>query len=199
MVRRRSDWLVLNSIVGLLDAGVTAAANSYESIQTVTVGSGGQSTISFTVIPSTYKHLQIRGIIKDTTTSFGAGLQATMRFNSDATSGNYADHWLRGNGSVAAAGSDTVSMTQMYIPYYTGSSSAANMFGGCVIDILDYANTSKYKTVRALSGGDLNGSGQLGLTSGLWQSTSAITSITLYPNVTAFAEFSQLALYGIKG
>ena len=171
---------------------------SYDAIGTAVVGSGGQSTITFTSIPSTYKHLQLRGILKDTTTSFGAGLQATIRFNSDSTSGNYADHWLRGTGTVAQAGSDTISMTQMYIPYYTGSSSATNMFGGFVIDILDYADTNKNKTVRGLSGGDLNGTGYIGLTSGLYKATSAINAITIYPNVTAFAQYSQVDLYGIK-
>ena len=57
------------------------STNSYESIQTVTVGSGGQSTISFTSIPSTYKHLQIRMLARAT----GASTVGLIRFNSDAS------------------------------------------------------------------------------------------------------------------
>ena len=75
---------------------------------------------------------------------------------------------------------------------------AANIFGTGIIDILDYADTSKYKTVRTLFGYDANGSGYIAFSSNLWQSTSAITSITMTP-VNGIAEYSSFALYGIKG
>jgi hypothetical protein len=35
--------------------------------------------------------------------------------------------------------------------------------------------------------------------SSLWMSTSAITSIKLYPNTGNWAQYSHFALYGIKG
>jgi hypothetical protein len=76
------------------------------------------------------------------------------------------------------------------------------MFGGGVVDILDYASTSKNKTIRTLSGADINGAGgDLRLSSGLWFATpAAITSITLYANggSSDFAQYSSFALYGIK-
>jgi predicted patatin/cPLA2 family phospholipase len=75
----------------------------------------------------------------------------------------------------------------------------ANIFGAGVIDILDYANTNKYKTVRALSGHDNNGSGYVNFESGLWMSTSAITSIKLFTAGNVYAQYTQFALYGIKG
>jgi hypothetical protein len=68
------------------------------------------------------------------------------------------------------------------------------------MDILDYANTSKNKTIRMLSGNDRNGSGDIILISGLWASTSAINQIDLRLESAAnFAQYSQFALYGIKG
>jgi hypothetical protein len=85
----------------------------------------------------------------------------------------------------------------MYVAIYAGTSAAASIFGAGIVDILDYANTNKYKTLRALAGVDFNGSGRVGLTSGLWQSTSAINAITL--EGSSFVQYSSFALYGIKG
>jgi hypothetical protein len=106
------------------------------------------------------------------------------------------NHNLIGDGSSATAYTGTAG----YISHSTGGNAGANMFSGIIIDILDYANTNKYRTIRALSGGDRNGSGFIELCSGLEQSTSAVTSITLEPTATfAFAQYSHFALYGIKG
>jgi hypothetical protein len=77
-------------------------------------------------------------------------------------------------------------------------------YSASIIDILDYANTNKYKTYRALTGIDKNGSGSIQLTSGVWRNTTAITSITITPQsntspTNQFQQYSQFALYGIKG
>jgi hypothetical protein len=73
-----------------------------------------------------------------------------------------------------------------------------NMFGAGVIDILDYANTNKYKTSRLLGGEDLNGSGRVYLMSSNWQKTTAITQIDLSFETGNCMQYSQFALYGIK-
>lgn len=176
---------MLNNIVGLLNDGVVAPLTSYESIQTVPVTSS-QSSISFTSIPSTYKHLQIR-------MSYLSSLSdnSHMRFNSD-TGSNYAWHELFGSGSTAGAGAGA-SASFVKVGY------AEVNPGVAVIDILDYANTSKFKTVRSLNGSDNNGSGYVLLRSGLWQSTSAVTSINIYPASGTISANSTFALYGIKG
>ena len=172
-------------------------STAFESIQTVTVGSGGTASVSFTSIPSTYQHLQIRGIGR--TTNSGTIGNPGITFNADTNANNYTLHILYGDGSSAAAlggGAGTGTDTSIT----TGSTAGANIFGVAVIDILDYASTNKYKTVRSLTGADLNGSGTIRLYSNLWMNTSAITSITLKPSASAsYSEYSQLALYGIKG
>ena len=114
-----------------------------------------------------------------------------MRFNSD-TGSNYAWHELYGSGSSAAAGAGS-SATYMKVAYTDVNPGVA------VVDVLDYANTSKYKTMRSLNGSDNNGSGYILLRSGLWQNTNAITSITIYPNTGTISANSHFALYGIKG
>jgi hypothetical protein len=67
------------------------------------------------------------------------------------------------------------------------------------MDILDYANTNKYKTTRTLIGRDRNGAGIMLFHSGLYQSTNAITSLKFFPSTGNFAQYTQFALYGIKG
>jgi hypothetical protein len=184
-------------ILGIIASSITGnllLPGSYESIATTTVGSGGAADVTFSSIPATYTHLQIRGISRNAS----ATDTISIRFNSD-TGSNYTWHQLRGNGSVTAGTSSSPSVTFMEIPYTSYSGTTANVFAGAVIDVLDYANTNKYKTVRGLGGADQNGSGSIFFTSGLWQSSSAITTIRLFPSSGNLAEYTQYALYGIKG
>lgn len=168
---------------------------AYKSIATVSVGSGGSSSVEFTSIPSTYTHLQVRGFHKN---SAGAGSEyvAVAQFNGD-TAANYSYHYLRGNGSSASSGA---SLTDAYVlAGYQNSSATSQMgFGGFVLDILDYTNTNKYKTVRSIAGADVNGSGIIDFYSGTWRSTSAITSIKFYYTASNFVQYSRFALYGIR-
>ena len=185
---------MLNQIAAIHGTGTPAVTNSYESIATVLVGSGGSTQIDFTSIPSTFKHLQVRYIVRDT---FAASYDfAAMRLNG-ATSG-YSWHFIQGNGSgvSASAGVSATYIRNGIMPY---NSELSNTFGVGVVDILDYANTSKNKTTRTLNGFDGNGTGAVTFNSGLYPSTSAVTSITFYSVGTAFAQYSQFALYGIKG
>jgi hypothetical protein len=121
------------------------------------------------------------------------GNSGTLQFNSD-TGSNYAYHGFFGDGSSVVAFNGT-SKTK---PDVFITSSGANIFSATVLDILDYKNTNKYKTIRSLSGTDANGSGFLAPYSGLWQSTSAITSIKFMPFSGNFAQYSHFALYGIR-
>lgn len=164
---------------------------SFESIATVSVGAGGSSSISFSSIPSTYKHLQIRATLL---TSLYANNNA-LRFNGD-TGANYSLHELYGDGGSAGSLASTNSTFAA-----AGFNPDATNTGCYIVDILDYAETSKYKTTRTLWGFDRNGSGYIGLSSGSWRNTSAITSITVYAtgSGTTLNQYSSFALYGIKG
>jgi len=179
----------MSLILGILDSGGAAAGGgtAYDSIATVTVGSPVAS-ITFSSIPATYTHLQIRCL-----SSTGAEINGYMQFNSDTTAANYRFHALEGNGATAygATGNDfTISYD---------NTTNADTFSVQVIDILDYANTNKYKTSRTLTGFDRNGSGVVGLYSLLWMNTNAVTSIVLKPNSGNWKQDSSFALYGIKG
>jgi len=200
------DWRHrLMPILGIMASAISGNLSSYESIATTTVGSGGQSTITFSSIPGTYKHLQIRGSGQSSRATFGFD-DVIIRFNGD-TGTNYARHYLGGSGSAAYSGAANTPATYIYTDSIIGSSTAgASFFGGFVMDIFDYTSTSKNKTVRTIGGIDLNGTvggegGRITLNSGLWFATpAAITSITLNTSSgTNFNQHSSFALYGIRG
>ncbi len=175
----------------------TAAVGDFESIATVNVGSGGAADIEFTSIPATYKHLQIRVLCRGTDASDNKNI--TFRFNSD-TGTNYTFHNFQGDGTSASVATGT-SQTS-YVPNRMPAATAAsNVFGAVIIDILDYKDTNKYKTVRGNSGFDTNNASTgavVRLNSGLWLNTSAITSIKGIMNSGNIAQHSQFALYGIR-
>jgi hypothetical protein len=190
-------------ILGIMASAISGnltQPSDYESIETVTVGSGGSSSISFSSIPATYKHLQIRYNARSTVANVNDGY-TSIRFNGDSTNGNYYFyHVMQGDGASATAGSGGTNAI-IYTGVTAGNSAGANVFGSGVIDILDYTSTSKYKIPRALSGMDNNGAGKISLSSGVWFNTAAVTSITVGANAFGnnFMEYSSFALYGIKG
>ena len=185
--------VIASQISGRLYSGPFGA---YDALSTVTL-STTTSSITFSGIPAGYKHLQLRGITRDTRT--GTNEQSVMmRFNSDSGS-NYSIHLLEGYGSGTPSAGASVSSTQIKVSLSPTSSASANMFGGFVTDILDYLSSVKNKTSRSLYGDDLNGSGTIGFASGAWYNTSPITSITIYPtNGESFVALSTIALYGVK-
>ena len=188
----------MSPILGIFASAQQSAllANSYESI--ATVSAGGTSTASFTSIPSTYKHLQIRAIQREVNNT--GGDYPYIRFNSD-TGTNYVYHRLTGNGTTASAGWPGSADTLMRYGYNLADANyAANVYSGVIIDILDYQNTNKYKTMRALDGTNDNTSlTYLNFESGLWMSTSAITRIDISPFSGNWDTYTTFALYGIKG
>jgi len=166
---------------------LAGSSTSFESIQTIDVTSAVTS-VTFTSIPSTFTHLQIRMTTKDNT---GLASQS-IRINGDSGA-NYAWNRLIGEGSAAsstAGSSDTKAII--------GISDA--QFGSGIMDFLDYKNTNKYKTIRSFSGFDNNGTGWIGLWSGLWMNTAAITDIQIMTGLLSqsWTQYSTFALYGIK-
>jgi hypothetical protein len=172
---------------GLIAAFPTPITGAYESIATATPTSG--TSVTFSSIPSNYVSLQIRAYIQA-----GDGSNR-IRLNGSSSTSDYAAHVLRGDGaSVLASGAGSGSYDG--VPYYNYYSSASGAV--IIVDIHDYASTTKNKTVRLANGIDINGGGYMALWSGLYLPTTAVSSLT----VTAgggFTTGSTISLYGIKG
>lgn len=181
--------------------GVSAVFDSdYELIERITVGSTPVSSITFSSIPSTYRHLQIRGIARNN----AATTETTVlyRVNGDTNSANYTGrHLMVGGGSYFGAYYDSGSLWPgLGIGATMGDSNLANTFSAQIVDLLDYANTSKFKTARCFNGGSNNTNGTVGFASSLWMSTAAINSVTAFSyNGGSFVQNTTFGLYGIKG
>jgi len=176
-------------------AGGGAAAD-YELISTTVLGSSA-SSVTFSGLGTSaaaYKHLQIRlvGRFASGTGTFG---DTYMRFNAD-TGNNYSWHEVYGfNGSMGSYGLG--STNKIYVGSQAQPDAVANYFIPSIIDIADFASTSKNKTARISNGGISGSSSIIDLSSGAWYSTAAITSINLYGGGD-WAAGSRFSLYGLK-
>jgi hypothetical protein len=184
---------MLNNIAALYDSGIAPAVGDYESIATTTL-SGNSSSFTFSSIPSDYSHLQLRCFLKS-----GSGdNDILLQFNGDSGA-NYSYHTLFGTGS--AVGADG-SASQTFI-YLARNFNTASVGAAAIVDILDYKDTNKYKTARILAGFDDStshaGYRDVGLFSGNWRNTAAITSITIsVAGGYALGQYTSVALYGVK-
>lgn len=176
----------------ILAAPFVSVAGDFQSIATTTVGVSGAATITFSSIPSTYKHLQVRALAKGATSD----ATGSFTFNSD-TGTNYSWHILGGQGSLTYSAASTTTSSMKAFGYNRGLGGTGDVV--FVIDILDYADANKYKTIRSLWGVDNNGTGEVALVSGNWRSTSAVTSMVFTPSGGTFSQYTHFALYGIKG
>ena len=172
--------------------------SAFESIATISVGSNTPS-VSFTSISSAYQHLQIRGFIR-TGRSSAAGY-AWIEMNDQPANTAYYSAFGASSASVfgVSASGNRGSGYQIVCPG-AGVSSVA-LYGSFVMDLYDYANTSKLKTARIYSGfaDTSSGSSQTFITSFLWKSTSAVNKITFggVDNTDVIAG-TKIGLYGIR-
>lgn len=155
------------------------------------------ASITFSSIPTGYSSLQIRFIGRSTRAAADANTR--LQFNSD-TGTNYTYHELSGSGTAASSGG---AASQTYADFGRAPGTTitnTSIFGVGIIDIQDYLSTTKNKTIRSVYGYDTNGTGEIGMRSSVWMSTSAVTSITLFQASSAsWLAGSTIALYGMKG
>jgi hypothetical protein len=165
-----------------------AIDNTYQAIATQTLGSAA-SSVTFSSISGAYTDLRIVFIGKGTTNS-----DLGIRFNS-SSSANYSSTRLIGNGSSASSSRIATGSGLSYIRLTATAVLNTSNDLLTVIDILNYSNTTTYKTLLARN----NNSAQAAEAHvGLWQSTAAISTIELIPDPVSIASGSVISLYGIK-
>ena len=139
----------------MLAGNAAYVPTSFESIATAT-GTGSSGTITFSSIPSTFQHLQIRFNVLNTST---AASFLRYQLNGD-TGANYAIHRMDGDGSaINSTGATGITYGQLSL----GTPDTTSPYVG-IMDILDYASTTKQKTTRAFAGRDTNGGGNIAIT-----------------------------------
>jgi len=170
--------------------------NTYTLIASNTVGSGGVSSVTFSSIPATYTDLLVKLSGRCTT---GTTRNLYMNLNSD-TGSNYPFRFLYGNGSSAGSSNSTSEgfSDVAWVGYLGGSTITASTFGNVEIYIPNYAGAT-YKSISSDSVYENNATAAYAsMHAAIWNSTSAITSLTLKANSGNLAEFSTATLYGIS-
>jgi hypothetical protein len=181
--------------LGIISQRGPGGGGAFELIETQILAST-TTAVTFSSIPTTFKHLHIRITARNTTGASSRPI--TLRINGD-TGSNYAYHNIRGNGSTGS-GNTSTAQTSMVIANSPGATETANIFAVALVDILDYGNVNKTKAVRAFSGRYASDGG-IDYSGGHWNSTSAITSLELADRMvsSSFATGTRISLYGIGG
>jgi hypothetical protein len=159
---------------------------TYEPIATTTLGSA-TATISFTSISASYTDIRVVLVGSHETTA----TTLRMQVNSD-TGTNYSYTELIGDGATATSSRGTSSSR-----INCGNANFNNTQPSLITaDWFSYAGSTN-KTCLVTASQDRNGSGSVLRTVGLWRSTSAITSVQLFPASGNFATGTTATLYGI--
>lgn len=181
----------------LIPLGILAASGSsgaMELISTVSL-SADANTVAFASIPSNFKHLQIRAVVRGSAAANSA--YTAMMINQAAST--TAQHFMWSNGSSVQSGANTALSTWANIGYVATNNAASGVYTGMIIDILDYATTGKNKTARIFSG-HYGADYRTELRSNLFIDTTAVNHIQFSPWDSAnFKAGSRFSLYGIKG
>jgi hypothetical protein len=172
-----------------LSGNAPLSLGSFDLLETTTLSSSASSvTFSGLGAYSDYKHLQIRGVVRAPTDNL------FMRVNGVSTT-DYAYHKIRGNGSTVTSSASS-SSNQIAIAEISSTGEAAGIYSAMVLDVLDFGSSSKNTTFRSLHGKTGAGN-RIGLSSGLFNSTAAVTSLEFYAD-TDMVSGVRFALYGVK-
>jgi len=180
-----------------LSSASAAMHGAMVPIVTSTLSSNGY--FDFTNIPQTYQDLFVVENARAVTTSGDSGFSTqnygNMYFNNVTT--GYSVTFLIGNGASATS-TRASTQTNCYLGYIPNGNATSGIFGSITTHILNYANTSTYKTILSRSAGDTNGSGTTALVVNTWQNTAAINRLTIYCSSTNFLAGTTATLYGIR-
>jgi hypothetical protein len=159
-------------------------------ISTVTVGSGGASTIEFNNIPQIYTDLLIKISARTTATN---GSYITMSFNSSTSS--FTNRTLYASGG--STGSFTVPVR--FGGYINNSGTTSSTFSNTEIYIPNYTSSNN-KSFSDDGVSETNGTAaELSISGGLWSNTSPISSVQLgVGDAGNYAQYSSATLYGIR-
>lgn len=182
------------TLLGILNAQAAGGggAEAFDLLESETLSSS--AAVSFTGLDtyaSTYKHLQLRMIVR--TARSANNDQLIIRFNGD-TGTNYTYHEVYGNGTSVVAYAAGASQNEIRVRSVETEQNA-NGFTAIVFDLLDAYSTDKYTTARWLTGAA--GINNVALSSGLWLNTAALTSMSI-TGISNLAADSRLSLYGVK-
>lgn len=189
-------------LLGILNSQAAAAggAGAYDLLDSTTLSSSA-SDISFTgldTLAADYTHLQIRGLLKNTTDLNGLN-NWELEFN-NYTTNRYHSSYLFTNGSVVTDGNrNTVDSLYFSNGLVRSAAAEASIYGSFVLDIMNFADATQGTSVRGLLGAVATTEDMLQVHGGYLDNNQAITSIKIRSVIDLLASGSRVSLYGIKG
>src|SRR5262245_18450979 len=186
---RASTWAAITTAVALVTPDAVMISDT-------TLGSDG--TLDLTSIPATYKHLKLILNLR-----FGLAAvadEAAIQFNGDTGATQYRTASIYNAGGSAGFLQSGGTTRIVVANLMAASNAAANIFTSMVIEIPDYASTTRQKNAIGTFGPSSDGQTQVGTVSGGWKSTAAINRIRIYPSNggTNWKAGSRATLYGLK-
>ena len=182
---------ILPAVSSAMHGAVVPIAYAYASSTT--------NSFSFSNIPQKYQDLFL--VINARSDFSGNQSGVSIYLNGASSTAGYSVTSLYGDGASAISIRGTTSTPTYGFTFgdtaIPAASATTGIFGTIETNILNYANTSTYKTALMRSASDLNGSGRTWLTSALWANTSAITSFTVNTQGN-WVTGSSATLYGIR-
>jgi len=167
--------------------------NTMVALKSYTVSGSSTTSVNFDLTTVTGNYTDLRLVINGGITV--NGYSYLLSFNGDNNAGHYSQTALIGNGSSATSSRGT-NLNVVYlgwsVPAY--SDAGSNNF---LIDIMNYANTTTYKTFLFRENNNYSGAAGVEADVALWRSTSAITSINLAAGSGYINAGSTFTLYGI--
>jgi hypothetical protein len=167
------------------------ALQSTTALATITLQLAA-SEVAFSSIPNTYRDLVLVVSAANTMND----ITWSMRINGDSGA-NYNYVLARGKSIAPITESQAAaSQTSMFIAGWSFGQGTTNQTP-LVIQFMDYSATDKHKTLLNRFQTQRNdGGNEVGMLTGRWASSAAISSITLFPNSSTFAVGSTFSLYG---
>jgi hypothetical protein len=171
--------------------GAQGEFSTYTPIYSQTLASSGAASFTVSNIPTNYTDLLVVLNAKDSRTGNSDSL--TVQFNGD-TGSNYSNTDLTGNGTTAASSRYS---SQNFVRIGDVAGASASEYGTTVFHILNYSNTTTYKTLLGIGGIAVD---FVEYRAGLWRSTAPITSITFLAQggIATWTSGSTFTIYGIK-
>jgi hypothetical protein len=169
-------------------------ANTFTLISSVTVGSGGTSSIDFTSIPATYTDLNLVISARTNRASDSDYLEMTFNGSTSGVTGKI----LTGSGSSAISGTQA-SSTFIDVNRTNANTSTASTFSNISVYIPNY--TSGNNKSVSYDGVNENNATEAYTWMGAYvcSNSVAITSIKLEPGIgTSINQYSTAYLYGIS-
>jgi len=173
-------------------------------IQTIEVGSGGASSISFNSIPQIYDDLVL--VLSGRSNSSG---QPSILYRFNNSSSGYSSRILAGYTSGVTTGVPTTLNSvnaggdwgRLDYEGFNYSASTANTFSNIEFRIPNYKSNSAKAGSADIAVEDVSASPLrwwLSIVASLWTGTQPINSVSFALHQGSFAQYSSASLYGIK-